>query len=91
MDSQDRAVKNIKALMRKRGWNKTMLADFAGLSRAHVGDLLEGRASTHGSGRMKMTLVTLDKLADALEVSTAELLTDSKTADKAKGDTGRSR
>ena len=54
--------------MAERGLSVNRLADFSGLGRGRVSELLAGKTSP--------TLRTIGKLADALEVSARELLPD---------------
>ena len=55
----------VRELAEKRGVSLVKLADFAGLSNAHLGRLLAAEQSA--------TLDTLAKLADALDVSVRDL------------------
>jgi transcriptional regulator with XRE-family HTH domain len=54
--------------MKARGWSINRLADFSGLGRGHLSELLSLTT------RRSPTLRTIVKLADALEVPCFELL-----------------
>jgi transcriptional regulator with XRE-family HTH domain len=56
----------IRKLRNERGWSQQILADHAGMERAHLGRLEEGRKEAG--------VITLQKIADALEVQVWELL-----------------
>jgi len=71
MDSHAVVRKKLRELARKRGWSMNLLADFAGMSRSNLSRIMNDKQSP--------TLRTLTNLADALDVSTVELL--SKTDD----------
>lgn len=74
MGSQDIIVANIQRLMAKKGWSINRLADFAGISASYLAALIGGRSS-HREGRPhSMSILTLDKLAEALEVRPQDLL-----------------
>ena len=74
MASQQKVIRNIKRLMQRRHLSGNRLADFAGLSRGYVADLLAERPVREGSEPPSMTLCTLDKLAQALQVKADDLL-----------------
>lgn len=57
----------VKALTKKRGWSMNQLADFSVVGRGYLSEVLAGRKSP--------SLRTLVKLAGALEVKVADLLT----------------
>jgi transcriptional regulator with XRE-family HTH domain len=56
----------VRALASARGWSLNQLADFAGLGRGFVSEVLRARKAP--------TLDTVEKLAAALDVEAAELL-----------------
>jgi len=56
----------IRELVRRRKWSQNQLADFAGLSRAQLSRVLNGKQSP--------TLGTMLKIAAALDVSARDLL-----------------
>ena len=68
MDSQPVVIRNIRRLAEKRCLSMNRLADFAGVNRGNLSRIMSGKQSP--------TLRTLDGLATALEVETAELLRD---------------
>jgi transcriptional regulator with XRE-family HTH domain len=51
--------------MARKGWSATQMADFSGISRGFVSNLLTGQKSP--------TLRTLTKIADAFEVKVRDL------------------
>lgn len=57
---------NLNALAKRRGWSMNQLADFAVIGRGFLSDVVRGRKSP--------SLRTLVKLAGALEVDVAKLL-----------------
>jgi transcriptional regulator with XRE-family HTH domain len=57
----------LRAAMRKKHWSANQLADFAGVSRGYVSEVLAGKKSP--------TLRTLAKLAAGLDVSVRDLVT----------------
>jgi len=57
----------IRALREQRGWSQELLAEKADLNRSYVGELERGKAIP--------SLVTLRKLAVALDASLASLMT----------------
>jgi transcriptional regulator with XRE-family HTH domain len=59
-------VARIRAAARKKKWSANQLADFAGLGRGYLSELLAGKKSP--------TLRTLGKIAVALEVPVRTLL-----------------
>lgn len=61
-------VARVRELAKKRRISLVKLADFAGLSNAHLGRFLAAKQSA--------TLDTLVKLADALDVRVKDLLPD---------------
>jgi transcriptional regulator with XRE-family HTH domain len=65
-DLHRQVVVRIRALARKRRWSANQLADFAGLGRGFVSEVLAGKKSP--------TLRTLAKLAAALDVPVRELM-----------------
>jgi transcriptional regulator with XRE-family HTH domain len=56
----------IRRLRRERGWTQDILAEKAGLHRAHVGEIERGQAN--------ITLLTLKTIADTLRVRVADLV-----------------
>lgn len=56
----------LKQLRAKRGWTQEQLAEKAGINRGYLARL--------ETGRHDPTITTLEKLAKALKVKTAELL-----------------
>ncbi len=69
VDSNDLNVifaARVRALAARRSWSMNQLADFAGLARGFVSEILRGKKSP--------TLDTVGKLAAALEVEPFELL-----------------
>ena len=66
MDSHPIVTSRILELAKKKGYSVNRLADFAGISRGHLSNILRGR--------MSPTLRTLDRIALALEVQVRDLL-----------------
>lgn len=67
MQEAQRAVgAAIRRLRRERGWTQDILAEKAGLHRAHVGEIERGQAN--------ITLLTLKTIADTLRVRVADLV-----------------
>lgn len=65
-DALHRAIaKKAKALMVQRGLSVNHLADFSGLGRGHLSDILAAKSSP--------TVRSLAKIADALEVQVRDL------------------
>lgn len=56
----------VKEACVERGWSQNRLADFAGLSRSHVSEILRGNGVP--------TLTTVEKIANALELDGCKLL-----------------
>ncbi|CAN7408314.1 helix-turn-helix domain-containing protein [Acidovorax sp. LjRoot118] len=56
----------VRRLREPRGWSQELLAEHADLNRSYVGEIERGRAIA--------SLVTIDKLSQALGVSSATLL-----------------
>ncbi|CAN7441198.1 helix-turn-helix domain-containing protein [Acidovorax sp. LjRoot129] len=56
----------VRSLRESRGWSQEQLAEHADLNRSYVGEVERGRAIA--------SLVTIDKLSQALGVSSATLL-----------------
>lgn len=69
----DALVANIRKMARRRGWSINRTADAAGVSRSGLSNIMRGSKSP--------TLVTVEKLAIALEVPALDLL---KSADPAR-------
>jgi transcriptional regulator with XRE-family HTH domain len=59
-------IARIRAAARKKKWSANQLADFAGLGRGYMSEILAGKKSP--------TLRTLGKIAGALETSVKSLL-----------------
>jgi len=66
MDSRPTVIKNIRRLAAERRLSMNRLADFAGVDRGNLSRIMSGKQSP--------TLRTLDSLAVALDVETAELV-----------------
>lgn len=64
----------IRTAMDKRGWSANQLADFAGVARGFLSELLAGKKSP--------SLRTLAKIAAALDVSLRDLVPDTPTSGK---------
>ncbi|MGC2111081.1 MAG: helix-turn-helix transcriptional regulator, partial [Candidatus Korobacteraceae bacterium] len=64
----DLLARNVRALRKKRGWSQEAMAEECGLHRTYVGAIERGERN--------VTLDTLKQLADALGVSSAELISD---------------
>ncbi len=61
-----RLGRRIRALRRRRGWRQIDLAAHAELSKTHVSDL--------ESGKREICLLTLERIAIALETTPSDLL-----------------
>ena len=61
---------NIKALKKSRGWNQEVLADKAGVSKSVIRDL------EAANDRATSSLDTINKIAQAFDVSIQELLSE---------------
>jgi transcriptional regulator with XRE-family HTH domain len=70
MSSKEALAKNMRALRLAKGWSQEELAHRSGLDRTYISSL-ERQGYT-------ASLATLDKLADALEVSSIVLITVSR-------------
>jgi transcriptional regulator with XRE-family HTH domain len=69
MDALHRTLaKRIRHLMRGKGLSLNRLADFSGVGRGRMSELLAGKSSP--------TLRTLGRIADALDVEVRDLFTD---------------
>lgn len=69
MDALHRKLtKRMRELMERRKLSVNRLADFSGLGRGRVSEILAGKSSP--------TLRTMGRIADALEVPVRELLPD---------------
>lgn len=66
MDICIRIGRKIRELRHAKGWSQQILADHAGIERAHLARLEEGKREAG--------LRMLDKIADALEVKPSEIL-----------------
>lgn len=58
-------IARVRELARKKHWSANRLADFSGIARGYLSDMLAGRKSP--------TVRTLSKIARALEVSVRDL------------------
>ncbi len=67
-DLHRQMIARVRALTRKKRWSANQLADFAGLGRGYVSEVLAGKKSP--------TLRSLGKLAAALETSVRDLFPD---------------
>jgi transcriptional regulator with XRE-family HTH domain len=67
-----RFAKRVREYMALRSLSVNRLADFSGIGRGRLSEILAGRSSP--------TLRTVGKIADALSVSPAELFSESKSA-----------
>jgi putative transcriptional regulator len=65
-DPHPTIAKRIKELASKKGWSGNLLADFAGMSRGYLHEVLRGKNSP--------TVSTLLRIAEALEVEVIDLL-----------------
>lgn len=63
---RDRFVKRVLAASAERDLSINRLADFAGVSRGYLSELLRGKKTP--------TLTTVERIAEALEVSACDLL-----------------
>ena len=73
MDALHRKLsKRIKALMSDKGLSVNRLADFSGIGRGRMSEILAGKSSP--------TLRTLGRIADALGASVADLVRDDEQA-----------
>lgn len=61
-------ARNLRALRRQRGWSQEVMAEECGLHRTYVGAIERGERN--------VTLDTLNLLAHALGVASAELISD---------------
>ena len=66
MDSHPIFIRRVLELAKKKGYSVNRLADFSGISRGHLSNVLRGQ--------MSPTLRTLDRIADALDVKAKDLL-----------------
>lgn len=64
-DVHRRLAARIRELARKRRWSANQLADFSGIGRGFLSDVLAGKKSP--------TVRTLQKIAGSLEVSVRDL------------------
>lgn len=62
----ERFRRNVRIACDERGWSVNRLADFAGLGRGYVSEMMRGEKIP--------TLTTVEKIADALEADPCELL-----------------
>lgn len=63
---------NLRAFRAERGWSQEQFADRCGLHRTYIGAIERGERN--------VTLNTLNHIASALEVSSAELISESRRA-----------
>jgi transcriptional regulator with XRE-family HTH domain len=63
-------ARKIQQAAKQRGWSVNQVADFSGLGRGSVSEIMRGRRSP--------TLRTLRKIADALEVDVRDLVPSSR-------------
>lgn len=61
-------ARNLRALRLKRGWSQELMAEKCGLHRTYVGAIERGERN--------VTLDTLQRLASALGVTSAELISE---------------
>ena len=66
MDSHPILISRVQELAKRKGYSVNRLADFAGISRGHLSNVLRGQ--------MSPTLRTLDRIAEALDVQAKDLL-----------------
>jgi transcriptional regulator with XRE-family HTH domain len=66
MDSHPILTSRVLELAKKKGYSINRLADFSGISRGHLSNVLRGQ--------MSPTLKTLDRIAEALDVQAKDLL-----------------
>jgi transcriptional regulator with XRE-family HTH domain len=59
-------ARRIEQAARRKKWSLNQLADFAGLGRGYVSEMIRGKKSP--------TVRTLKKIADALDVSVRDLI-----------------
>ncbi|MGP1615905.1 MAG: helix-turn-helix domain-containing protein [Pollutimonas bauzanensis] len=57
----------VRQCREKRGWSQERLAEYSGLDRSYVGEIERGRVIA--------SIVTVQKLAQALNIDLADLLT----------------
>ena len=69
-DSLRILINNIKNELRLRGWSQSKFGDEADVSQERISNLLNGKTPP--------TLLLVDKLANALNMSTADLLSEKK-------------
>ena len=60
--------RNLRALRKSRGWSQEKMAEECGLHRTYIGAIERGERN--------VTLDTLKQMADALGVTSAELITE---------------
>ncbi|MHB1794578.1 MAG: helix-turn-helix domain-containing protein [Acidobacteriaceae bacterium] len=63
---------NLRAFRAERGWSQEEFADRCGLHRTYIGAIERGERN--------VTLNTLNNIASALEISSAELISESRRA-----------
>jgi transcriptional regulator with XRE-family HTH domain len=68
MSVSDRFAQHIRTLRRARGWSQEQLAEKADLNRSYVGEIERGLAQP--------SLLTAEKIAQALELELSTLLAD---------------
>jgi transcriptional regulator with XRE-family HTH domain len=78
VDLKEIAAINVRRLRYDRGWTQEDLADRVGLSARYVGQIERAHAS--------MSVTVLGRLADAFRVEAAELITRTRSREKAPRD-----
>lgn len=66
MDIRKRLAKNLRQLRQEKGWSQELCADEAGLHRTYLSDIERGARNP--------TIIVLEKLATALNVTAGRLL-----------------
>jgi transcriptional regulator with XRE-family HTH domain len=59
-------ARRVRDAMKRKGWSRNQAADFIGIGRGHLSEILNGNKSP--------TLRTMRKIADALEVDLRDLV-----------------
>jgi len=71
-NSHDILINNLKKEMKIRGWSQSMLGDEADVTQERISNLLNGKTEP--------TLLLVDKIANALGITTVELLSDNEVS-----------
>lgn len=71
-NSNQALADNLRAFRVERGWSQEEFADRCGLHRTYIGAIERGERN--------VTLNTLNNIASALEISSAELISESRRA-----------